>query len=1013
MKKILLLTVVLLMLTTIWAQNQWSDEGIPIRTGKNIEWFRSAIPVEDGSVIYVWSDTRRGDRDVWAQKISEEGEMLWGDNSSDPEYPDMVEGILVNGEINRQEDPVIIDGGDNCVIVAWVDFRNEDAGDIYAQKLNSDGEMLWAEEGVPLCLASDIQISLNIANDTAGGAYIIWLDSRGTGGADIYGTHVLTDGTIAAGWDGDGNSIVSMAGSQNQHTFWEDGEGGAVMVWHDTRDPNNENIYMQRISSDGTLLWDEDGSVLCGEEGTQIKPKITPLTDGDFVVAWRDERNDYNGDIYARKIDLDGNLLWDNEIVIFEDTDIQENPRVTKSSDGGAFITWQDGRYDINFKEIFIQKIDAAGNILWDTDGVLVSDADYDQLNPRLVGDSEGGVFIVWDDGREGGHPNENIYVQHFNADGSINFTEGGLLVCDAFGEQFAPLVKKNSNGRYFVNWGDNRTGSVGMYIQIFDTDDTALLDDDGKIMYYGLNGDALEYKLLANGDESVIMWIDTRFSSIAKRIYMQVLDDDGSINLEKNGVSITEMSGYNQENMDVYFEQDSDLIGIAWEENRIGDKQVFAQAVDLNGNFIWSADTGIQLCQNTATQEYPAISTIANGEETDYLIGWSDYRDFMTGYGIYAQRLSADGTMHWGDEGILIADGDGDDVLNDLAGNYFIWHGGSWPVQDLYVKMVNADGSTPDGWPEEGLTLCSAVDFQENAKGILVPEGLLVVWEDKRSGSADLYGQIVTPAGEFLWAADGVALCDAANDQRAADFVYDEDLFMVWEDFRNGNDEDIFIQKYNEDGAGMWDNNGNVVALKDSAQFSPSLVKNGNDFLVFWQDNQTDSGSDLYAQQLGSAGLPYWESDGYVVNNAIKNQNKPLGVPTGTNMAFVIWEDTRSSGKTDIYNIYAQKLLMDPSSADDEVIPMNGVLLRQNYPNPFNPETTISFDLRDGNYEDYTLRIFNVRGQLVDSVPVTGSSITWQAKDLTQNPVSNGIYFYRLESEQGNSATRKMLLLK
>jgi type IX secretion system substrate protein len=1013
MKKLLFILISLLIFSVASAQSQWADDGVPIRTGKNIEWFRSAIPIEDGSVVYVWSDTRNGDRDIFAQKVTETGEMLWGANSEDPEHPGMMEGVLVNDAINRQEDPVIIDAGDNNVIIAWVDFRNEDAGDIYAQKLNADGELLWATEGVPLCLATGIQISLNIANDTEGGAYIIWLDSRGTGGTDIYGTHILSNGDIAAGWDSDGNAIIVEAGTQNQHTFWEDGAGGAIVVWHDTRNPTNENIYMQRISSDGTLLWDANGSALCDAEGTQIKPKITPLTDGDFMVTWRDERIDYNGDIYARKIDLDGNLLWDNDLIVFEDANIQENPRITRSSDGGAFITWQDGRYDINFKEIFIQKVSSEGAILWDPNGVTVCDEAYDQLNPRLVGDAEGGTFIIWDDGREGGHPNENIYIQHYNSDASFNFPEDGYLVCDEFREQFAPLVKKNVNGKYFINWGDYRTGSVGMYIQIVDTDDTLLLAEDGEILYYGLNGDAQEYKLIENGDNALVIWVDTRFSSIAKRIYMQILNDDGTVELETNGLPVTVMSGYNQENIDVAYYPGSNLIPMVWEENRIGDKQIFAQAVDLDVDFIWSEDFGIQLCQNTASQEYPAISLLQTGGNFDYYAGWSDNRDWLTGYGIYGQRISADGTLNWGDEGILIADGGGDDVLNDIVEDFYIWHGGSWPAQDLYAKRVNADGSTADGWPEEGLNICCAIGFQEKARGIIVPEGLLVIWEDKRSGSSDIYGQLISYDGTILWAHGGVPICSAPEDQREAVFLYDENLYVTWEDFRNGNDEDIFMQKFDADGNGVWHPNGNEVAAKDSAQFAASMVKNGDNFIVFWQDNQTSSGSDLYAQLLDMNGDILWEDEGYVVSDAIKNQNKPVGVPTGTNMAFVVWEDTRSSGKTDIYNLYGQKLRIDNSDSDDDIIPSSSITLKQNYPNPFNPETTISFSITKGDYSDYQLKIFNIKGQLVNSLPVETNKVTWKGRDLNQNLVSNGIYFYKLVSDDESSATRKMLLLK
>jgi len=98
---------------------------------------------------------------------------------------------------------------------------------------------------------------------------------------------------------------------------------------------------------------------------------------------------------------------------------------------------------------------------------------------------------------------------------------------------------------------------------------------------------------------------------------------------------------------------------------------------------------------------------------------------------------------------------------------------------------------------------------------------------------------------------------------------------------------------------------------------------------------------------------------------------------------------------------------------AENEIIPLSNINLKQNYPNPFNPETTINFTIKNENYNDYKLKIFNLKGQLVDSIPVESNSITWSGTDLDQNPVSNGIYFYRLESDDDVSSTRKMIMLK
>lgn len=88
---------------------------------------------------------------------------------------------------------------------------------------------------------------------------------------------------------------------------------------------------------------------------------------------------------------------------------------------------------------------------------------------------------------------------------------------------------------------------------------------------------------------------------------------------------------------------------------------------------------------------------------------------------------------------------------------------------------------------------------------------------------------------------------------------------------------------------------------------------------------------------------------------------------------------------------------------------------LNRNYPNPFNPTTTISFSLATS--EKVELTIYNVKGQKVKTLckgrmDAAKHSMLWNGKDNSNNPVSSGIYFYKLKSS-GKESTHKMLLMK
>jgi FlgD Ig-like domain len=88
---------------------------------------------------------------------------------------------------------------------------------------------------------------------------------------------------------------------------------------------------------------------------------------------------------------------------------------------------------------------------------------------------------------------------------------------------------------------------------------------------------------------------------------------------------------------------------------------------------------------------------------------------------------------------------------------------------------------------------------------------------------------------------------------------------------------------------------------------------------------------------------------------------------------------------------------------------------LSQNYPNPFNPQTTIAFSVKDRGL--VTLKVYNVAGELVRTLAnedFTAGAHTkvWDGRNDAGQPVSSGVYFYKLVSNNFTQ-TKKMVLLK
>ncbi len=104
--------------------------------------------------------------------------------------------------------------------------------------------------------------------------------------------------------------------------------------------------------------------------------------------------------------------------------------------------------------------------------------------------------------------------------------------------------------------------------------------------------------------------------------------------------------------------------------------------------------------------------------------------------------------------------------------------------------------------------------------------------------------------------------------------------------------------------------------------------------------------------------------------------------------------------------------------SVFEEILNTDTITL-SNFPNPFNPSTTISFNLTAENAEHAEISIYNIKGQKLKTFPnlqinkSSNQQIIWDGKDDNNQPVSSGVYLYKLKVNGKTLASRKCILLK
>ncbi len=371
-------------------QNDWQLNGIGISISPGQQSSARSIS-NDSAIIVVWQDNRSGvDYDIYAQRIKNDAQLSW-----------TTSGKAICTSTGNQYNPRIVSDGLDGAIIVWQDRRNNTDYNLYAQRISSNGETRWTANGVLICNSLYDQFNPKVISDGSGGAIITWQDFRvGNGYTDIYVQRVSATGSVV--WQTNGTLVCNAPNNQSNIQMVPDGFKGAIIVWQDRRTPGREDIYAQKINSSGNAVWTTNGVPVSTINGYKYYPQIASDRSGGAIITWQDNRTGIDYNIYAQNLDLEGGINWQTDgIHVCTAVGHQYFPQIITDVSGNAIITWQDKRNGVNF-DIYAQRVKIDGSKDWALNGAQIAIAPYDQIEPQAINDDEGGAIISWTDYRAG-----------------------------------------------------------------------------------------------------------------------------------------------------------------------------------------------------------------------------------------------------------------------------------------------------------------------------------------------------------------------------------------------------------------------------------------------------------------------------------------------------------------------------------------------------------------------------------------------------------------------------------
>lgn len=449
---------------------QWTADGTAICTATGSQVALAMVADGGGGAIVVWQDIRSGtDWDIYAQKINAAGAVQW-----------TADGVPISTADGNQLSPNLATDGSGGAIIAWHQPGVAD-NDIYTQRIDAAGTVQWTTDGVAICTATGEQAFPSIASDDAGGAIITWHDSRDDDN-DVYAQRINSLGVVQ--WSANGLAVSAATMAQASPEIVPDGVGGAIITWYDFR--NSEwDIFAQRVNSLGAGQWTAGGVSVCTSSGDQLFPRIADDGAGGAIVSWRDSRNG-NADIYVQRLGPSGAVSWaENGVALCTASGAQIAPCAAADGSGGAIVAWQDSRSGAS--DIYAARVSDDGipvpvdltgfNATPIDEGIFLEWAvsrvsGVNSFKVHRSANGRDGYYVLLSDESLRSSGNETVYYSYLDTDvipgtlyhyklEAIETGEGNVV----FGP--FPVVAPNRSVRYFLsqNTPNPFTGATGTKI--------------------------------------------------------------------------------------------------------------------------------------------------------------------------------------------------------------------------------------------------------------------------------------------------------------------------------------------------------------------------------------------------------------------------------------------------------------------------------------------------------------------------------------------------------------------
>jgi len=395
---------------------------------------------------------------------------------------------------------------------------------------------------------------------------------------------------------------------------------------------------------------------------------------GVFVVHGGYCDEGYHWCLNLDRLDKWGYLVWQEPIPITGSGEAIEYPQLLPADDSSVFCAFFDKTfieyihpvYVFDYK-VRVNRYDSLGTALWG-DGVVVS---LDTLNHGysffMVSDGDNGCFISWQGFYDGFSDDygARYSVQHISGEGERLWGDEGILIHETSTHTQArtfPIVSAGSGG-FFLHFETNwDSSSYRKY------DYEGILEWETRERYPGAD------RIIDYNGELIIAGISRDVESDVLSLKLDRTDALGEY-LWDTPLLIADSLLTSSAVIGLDHEEDS-ITTVYWRNYHFPDGQSYIQRITTDGEKIFEGRGITPFAFNSLG------SSLINSNENYIIVS-----------GSVAQKISPDGTLLWGEEGLRYYDGPGYNPLisSDLNGGFISVLGAGF--DGYWAQQVSVDG--------------------------------------------------------------------------------------------------------------------------------------------------------------------------------------------------------------------------------------------------------------------------------------------------------------------------------